>query len=106
MLLNGIYLPYKQQKSEVRSNVGESASNDFSYILYHLDCRVGNNLHAECDRAGATTEQFCYNLSKTLTQANSPENVYCRSCVDKIEKYINCDMAITERTYITDKPGK
>lgn len=61
---------------------------------------------AECDRAGATTEQFCYNLSKTLTQANSPENVYCRSCVDKIEKYINCDMAITERTYITDKPGK
>nr|DAZ00041.1 MAG TPA: hypothetical protein [Caudoviricetes sp.] len=45
MLLNGIYLPYKQQKSEVRSNVGESASNDFSYILYHLDCRVGNNLH-------------------------------------------------------------
>lgn len=64
------------------------------------------NINAECDRAGATTEQFCYNLSKTLTQANSPENVYCRSCVDKIEKYINCDMAITERTYITDKPRK
>ena len=63
------------------------------------------NINAECDRAGATTEQFCYNLSKTLTQANSPEDVYCRSCVDKIEKYINCDMAITERTYITDKPG-
>lgn len=64
------------------------------------------NINAECDRAGATTEQFCYNLSKTLTQANSPEDVYCRSCVDKIEKYINCDMAITERTYITDKPRK
>ena len=76
-------------------------------ILFYMKATYYKiNINAECDRAGATTEQFCYNLSKTLTQANSPENVYCRSCVDKIEKYINCDMAITERTYITDKPGK
>ena len=46
------------------------------------------NINAKCDRAGATTEQFSYNLSKTLAQANSPEDVYCRSCVDKIENYM------------------
>lgn len=56
-----------------------------------------------------TKQRTCKHLSKTsktLTQANSPEDVYCKSCVDKIEKYINCDMAITEKTYITDKPRK
>ena len=50
------------------------------------------NINAECDGEGATTEQFCYNLSKTLTQANSQEAVYCRSCIDKIENYMKMDM--------------
>lgn len=88
-------------KNELKKN-GSGYSDPTAYKAI---MNVGGNSN-ECDRVGATTEQFCYNLSKTLTQANSPENVYCRSCVDKIEKYINCDMAITERTYITDKPRK
>lgn len=28
---------------------------------------------------------------------------YCKQCKEEIEKYINCDMAITERTCITER---
>ena len=63
------------------------------------------NINAECDRAGATTEQFCYNLSKTLKQANSPEDVYCRSCVDKIENYMKMDIGkIMNESAIRTRP--
>ena len=63
------------------------------------------NINAECDRAGATTEQFCYNLSKTLTQANSPEDVYGRSCADKIENYMKMDIRkIMNESVIRTRP--
>lgn len=63
------------------------------------------NINAECDRAGATTEQFSYNLSKALAQANSPEDVYCRSCVDKIENYMKMDIGkIMNESVIRTRP--
>ena len=63
------------------------------------------NINAECDRAGATTEQFSYNLSKTLTQANSPEDVYRRRCVDKIENYMKMDIGkIMNESVIRTRP--
>lgn len=63
------------------------------------------NINAECDRAGAITEQFSYNLSKTLTQANSPEDVYRRRCVDKIENYMKMDIGkIMNESVIRTRP--
>lgn len=62
-------------------------------------------IYGHNDGLMGTVDSMTQNLSQIMQKAVHQKE-YCKQCKEEIEKHINCDMAITERTYITDKPRK
>lgn len=62
-------------------------------------------IYGHSDGPIGTADSLAQNLSQTMLKAGCQKE-YCKQCKEEIEKYINYDMATTERTYITDKPRK
>lgn len=62
-------------------------------------------IYGHNDGPMGTVDSMTQNLSQIM-QKVVHQKEYCKQCKEEIEKHINCDMAITERTYITDKPRK
>lgn len=62
-------------------------------------------IYGHNDGPMGTVDSMTQNLSQIMQKAVHQKE-YCKQCKEEIEKHINCDMAITERIYITDKPRK